>query len=54
MRAGKHSCQIDTYDNQSEADAIDALCMANGHTRDMPRAWGDPDALLEQQDFFKV
>ena len=30
MRTGKHSCQIETYDSQSEADAIDALFTANG------------------------
>ncbi|MET3130176.1 RNA polymerase sigma-70 factor (ECF subfamily) [Oxalobacteraceae bacterium GrIS 1.11] len=46
--------QIDTAEDQSEDDAIDALFIADGHTRDMPRQWGDPDRALEQKDFFRV
>ncbi|NRR32415.1 sigma-70 family RNA polymerase sigma factor [Oxalobacteraceae bacterium] len=46
--------QIETADDQSEDDAIDALFTADGHTRDQPAAWGDPDATLEQKDFFNV
>jgi RNA polymerase sigma-70 factor (ECF subfamily) len=41
-------------DDQSEDDAIDALFAADGHTRDMPRQWGNPDGTLEQKDFFRV
>jgi RNA polymerase sigma-70 factor (ECF subfamily) len=54
IRAGRRTRQIETYDDQSEADAIDALFAADGHTRERPRAWGDPDATLEQKDFFRV
>jgi RNA polymerase sigma-70 factor (ECF subfamily) len=54
MRSSKRMQQIDVAEDQSEDDAIDALFKADGHTVDMPRQWGDPDATLEQKDFFKV
>lgn len=54
MRASKRMRQIETYDDQSEADAIDALFSADGHTIEKPRDWGNPDATLQQKDFFRV
>jgi RNA polymerase sigma-70 factor (ECF subfamily) len=54
LRASTRERQIEPCDDQSEDDAIDALFVADGHTRDKPLAWGDPDATLEQKDFFKV
>jgi RNA polymerase sigma-70 factor (ECF subfamily) len=54
LRASTRERQIETCDDQSEDDAIDALFVADGHTREQPLAWGDPDATLEQKDFFKV
>jgi RNA polymerase sigma-70 factor (ECF subfamily) len=38
----------------ADADLVDALFVANGHTVDMPRQWGDPDEVLAQKDFFRV
>jgi RNA polymerase sigma-70 factor (ECF subfamily) len=54
LRAATRERQIDCAEDQSEDDAIDALFKADGHTVDMPRAWGDPDQTLEQKDFFRV
>ncbi|WP_445231394.1 sigma-70 family RNA polymerase sigma factor [Duganella rhizosphaerae] len=54
LRASSRERQIDTAEDQSEDDAIDALFKADGHTVEQPLAWGDPDATLEQKDFFKV
>jgi len=54
MRASKRVRQFDVADDESEDDVIDALFKADGHTIDQPRAWGDPDATLEQKDFFRV
>lgn len=54
LRAGSRERQIETCEDQSEDDAIDALFIADGHTREQPMAWGDPDATLEQKDFFRV
>lgn len=54
LRAARRECRIETDDDQSDADVIDALFKPDGHTLDMPRQWGDPDATLEQKDFFRI
>lgn len=54
MRQGARERQFDCQDDQSEDDVIDALFRADGHTHDVPRAWGDPDGTLEQKDFFRT
>ncbi|HEY0847671.1 MAG TPA: sigma-70 family RNA polymerase sigma factor [Noviherbaspirillum sp.] len=54
LRASKRERPIEAEEDQSDADAIDALFKPDGHTVDLPRAWGDPDATLEQKDFFRV
>lgn len=54
LRAGGRMRQIETFDDQSDADAIDALFAADGHALQAPRDWGNPDATFEQQDFFRV
>lgn len=52
LRASKRERQFDPQEDQSDNDVIDALFAADGHTHAMPRQWGDPDATLEQKDFF--
>jgi RNA polymerase sigma-70 factor (ECF subfamily) len=54
LRASGRERQIETCDDQSEDDAIDALFLADGHTREQPLAWGSPHQTLEQKDFFRV
>ncbi len=54
LRSGKREVRIETADGESDADVIDALFKPDGHTVDMPRQWGDPDATLEQKDFFRI
>lgn len=54
LRAATRERQLETQEDQSEDDLVDSLFMADGHTRDMPRDWGDPDRTLEQKDFFRV
>ena len=54
LRLASRERQVDTMDDESDDDALDALFAADGHTREMPRQWGDPDATLEQKDFFRV
>jgi RNA polymerase sigma-70 factor (ECF subfamily) len=54
LRSSSRERPLETRDDQSEADVVDALFAANGHTIDVPRQWGDPAATLEQQDFFRV
>lgn len=54
LRLHARERQIECGEDQSEDDAIDALFRADGHVRDLPRAWGDPDQTLEQKDFFRT
>ncbi len=54
LRLGARERQIECSEDQSEDDAIDALFLADGHVRDIPRAWGNPDQTLEQKDFFRT
>ncbi|MFL6707239.1 MAG: sigma-70 family RNA polymerase sigma factor [Massilia sp.] len=39
---------------RAEDEAIDGLFLPDGHTREMPAQWGDPERVFEQQDFFRV
>jgi RNA polymerase sigma-70 factor, ECF subfamily len=54
LRLAKRELQIEPQDEQSDDDLIDALFVADGHTRAMPHHWGEPEATFEQQDFFRV
>lgn len=54
LRASTRMRQFDLQADQSEEDVVDLLFNASGHTHGMPRQWGDPDATLEQKDFFRV
>lgn len=38
----------------SEADVVDALFLENGHWRQPPSNWGDPDKALENKAFMAV
>ncbi len=38
----------------SEAEAVDALFLENGHWRQPPSNWGDPDKALENKAFMAV
>lgn len=54
LRAATREQRIEAGDDQSDEELIDALFIEDGHTRAMPREWGNPDATLEQKDFFRV
>jgi RNA polymerase sigma-70 factor (ECF subfamily) len=54
LRLATRERPIEAEDDRQEDEVIDALFAADGHTRAMPRQWGDPDGTLEQSDFFKV
>jgi len=54
LRVAGRTVQIQTEPDQSEDDVIDHLFTTNGHTVEAPRNWGNPDAALEQRDFFRV
>ncbi|WP_334189044.1 sigma-70 family RNA polymerase sigma factor [Noviherbaspirillum sp.] len=54
LRSSKREMRIEGDDDRSDAEVIDALFKPDGHTVDMPRQWGDPDATLEQKEFFSI
>lgn len=54
LRAASRERPLDTQDGQAEDELIDALFAADGHTYQMPRDWGDPDATLHRKDFFRI
>jgi RNA polymerase sigma-70 factor (ECF subfamily) len=39
---------------RSEAEVVDALFAADGHWRDAPAHWSDPDRSLENRQFWEV
>ncbi|HJQ62768.1 MAG TPA: sigma-70 family RNA polymerase sigma factor [Burkholderiales bacterium] len=39
---------------RSEAEMVDALFAADGHWRDAPASWGDPDRAFENRRFWEV
>lgn len=54
LRHARRTRQFDDSDDGSGDDLPDALFAADGHPLQRPRHWGNPDAALEQQDFFRV
>jgi RNA polymerase sigma-70 factor (ECF subfamily) len=54
LRASTRERQIDAGEDQNDDDVVDALFAADGHARETPRQWGNPDSALEQKDFFRI
>jgi RNA polymerase sigma-70 factor (ECF subfamily) len=44
----------DSNNEHDEADVVDALFLENGHWRQPPSDWGDPDKALENKAFMAV
>lgn len=54
LRIAHREHQFDFHEDQAECEAIDALFIADGHTREMPRRWYDPQDQQERIDFYRV
>ncbi|MBI3229990.1 MAG: sigma-70 family RNA polymerase sigma factor [Burkholderiales bacterium] len=54
LRLTQREVQLDPAEDQSDEELLEHLFNSNGHVREDNPAWGDPDATLEQKDFFKV
>jgi RNA polymerase sigma-70 factor, ECF subfamily len=52
LRARGREVHIEPLDEQSMDDALDALFAADGHWREPPPAWQQPERALEQSQFF--
>jgi RNA polymerase sigma-70 factor, ECF subfamily len=54
LRRRGREVHIEPLDEQSLDDAIDTLFTENGHWRERPQTWAEPDAALQQAQFFEV
>ena len=54
LRLRGREVHIEPLDEQSMDDALDALFAADGHWRDAPPAWQQPEQCLEQAQFFET
>ncbi len=54
LRARGREVPLEPLDEQSMDEALDALFQADGHWKDPPAAWQEPDRALEQAQFFET
>lgn len=54
LRKRGREVHIEPLDEQSIDDALDALFLQDGHWRDEPAAWQQPERSLEQRQFFET
>ena len=54
LRRRGREMPIEPLDEQSVDDAIDALFVEDGHWREPPPAWQQPERALEQSQFFET
>ena len=54
LRKRGREVHIEVMDEQSVDDALDALFLQDGHWRDEPAAWQQPERSLEQRQFFET
>jgi RNA polymerase sigma-70 factor, ECF subfamily len=53
LRSTAREVRVEVFDEEGE-EIIDALFQPDGHTWDMPRDWGNPDAALQRKEFFSI
>ena len=54
MRRKSREQPLTVTDDESEADAVDAIFKADGHWRQFPANWGNPEQALEDKKFWSV
>jgi RNA polymerase sigma-70 factor (ECF subfamily) len=52
LRQRGREVHIEPLDEQTQDDALDALFLQDGHWKEPPPAWQQPDRALEQAQFF--
>jgi len=53
-RQSREQPLVSGNNDEGEADAVDALFLENGHWRQPPSNWGDPDKALENKAFMAI
>jgi len=54
MRRKSREQPLTAGDDQSEADAVDALFKPDGHWQQFPASWGNPERSLESKKFWEI
>lgn len=54
LRKRGREVHIETVDDQSMDDALDALFAKDGHWQEPPKAWQQPELALDQRQFFEA
>jgi RNA polymerase sigma-70 factor, ECF subfamily len=54
IRKRGREVHVEPLDEQSMDDALDALFAEDGHWREPPAAWQQPEKSLEQRQFFEI
>lgn len=52
LRRTRHEQPLEQANPENELAQLDALFVEDGHWRDAPADWGDPDRALEEKQFF--
>jgi RNA polymerase sigma-70 factor (ECF subfamily) len=53
-RSGREQPLVSADDDRSEADAVDALFVEDGHWREFPAQWGSPAKAFENSRFWSA
>src|SRR5258708_5498251 len=54
LRRRSREQPLTSSDDESESDAVDALFEDNGHWRQFPSRWGEPEKSLENKKFWEI
>jgi RNA polymerase sigma-70 factor (ECF subfamily) len=54
LRASKREVQITGADDESDEQAFDNLFQQDGHFREPPPDWGNPEESFARQEFFDI
>jgi len=54
FRRCRREVALETQQELDGGDTLEELFQADGHRRDAPQAWGDPEQALAQVEFFTI
>jgi RNA polymerase sigma-70 factor (ECF subfamily) len=54
LRSMQREVQVLSDEDGDDSAAFDALFAADGHWRERPNSWGDPEASFERREFFEI
>lgn len=54
LRGARREVQVAVDEGESDSEAFDTLFLADGHWRDPPPDWGNPESSFARVEFFEV